>query len=274
MGNKAPEEFKTAALADEFVEQKARSDDASLGNCGRGVRNILQSLGVPHLPRSETGMQNGHKWKGYLESEKMQEVGWEKVDLQATGWTPESSPPGVVWVYPHDTPRGTNGKGAQYGHVEIALNNGYAAGGIARNPGGSVRHNQPTAFVHEKLTDLMNGQDPVPENFARAAVQTAQVIKRDEETPLPADEKPTTTQIFADVAEHKPSHLDLKGIPIEKLIEIIINVMNGKDPLKPIERQDHNDDGPDLQTPEDANVIKVSAGAQVGSVSVEPGINT
>lgn len=117
----------------EFDTSKAwntmKNDNAGTYQCGKGVANILEEQGHT-VTRGD-----GHTWNENLEA-----LGWQKVPIS----DPSQAPIGSVLVYEHSG--GNNGKGAQYGHVEIASlspsgQRTYISGGSNPRPGGSVRQN-------------------------------------------------------------------------------------------------------------------------------------
>lgn len=117
-------EFDTARAWDTMI-----SDDAGSNQCGRGVANILEDQG------HTVTRGHGHTWNENLEAR-----GWEKVSIS----DPSEAPIGSVLVYEHSGIN--NGRGAQYGHVEIVSQNpaggrSYISGGSSPRPGGSVRQN-------------------------------------------------------------------------------------------------------------------------------------
>ncbi len=223
--------FQNAAQASDRIKSLVAQDSAGKFNCGAGVRFTLEALGVPHVPRSESGSQDGYKWAGLLRRPDMVEAGWKEVDWQAEGWTPETSPPGIVWVYPHNTPRGNNGKGAEFGHVEIATGDGYASGGYFKNPGGSVRKNTPVAFVNDKLTEMMGADGVVPENIARGSLQRAQEISPFQRQARKNDEGTSVSLLNTfGSASYDLNTMDLSNMGFGELIGMIMSIFFGLDP--------------------------------------------
>ena len=216
-------QFNGAAVTSQHIRHLTATDDAGKYACGRGVRFTLEALGIPHLARSETGPQHGHTWDDMLRSDKMQEAGWQEVDLAKTGWTPEDSPPGVVWVYDRNNPPLNNGRGAQYGHVEIAIKDGYASGGVFNNPGGSVRGNEVSAFVHPKLTKLM-GDEPISADFARETLERAHTaaIRREQEFGNTVVRNNNSTAVLYDL-----NNVDLDNLTGFELLGLILSMFFG-----------------------------------------------
>lgn len=117
----------------EFDTAKAwntvHNDNAGTYECGKGVANILEEQG------HTVTRGHGHTWNESLEAR-----GWQKVPIS----DPSQAPIGSVLVYEHSGIN--NGKGAQYGHVEIASvspsgQRTYISGTSSSRPGGSVRQN-------------------------------------------------------------------------------------------------------------------------------------
>jgi hypothetical protein len=109
--------------------QKWQTDNAGSTYCGRGVYNILSEQGYNVIPG------NGEDW-----NENLASLGWEKVKISS----PSQAPIGSVLVY--EDSNGTNGGGAQWGHVEVVSedpngNRVYLAGTRSYNPGGTVPQN-------------------------------------------------------------------------------------------------------------------------------------
>lgn len=113
--------------------------------CAKGVRLMLQHLGLP-LKRDPPGGPNG---RHYYEN-MQQSPGWKKVDCQ-----PSNCPAGAVLVYDRNSDSSTwDGSGREHGHVEMVLPDGSGGGNkfcsdfCGSNPGGSVPHNFKGAFVY------------------------------------------------------------------------------------------------------------------------------
>lgn len=220
-----------------------RRDDAGDYRCGRGMRSILQSLDIAHVEHGNTmgfsdAQQHGYRWATYLSSNEMKEQGWSQVNWQAEGWTPETSPPGVVWVYPRNSDRSTwNGKGAEFGHVELALGpgNGFASSHIFNNPGGSVRHNTPVAFVNDDLSAMIGVEGIVPEHLVYASLDRAR-------NSLPSAETQESSgmamgECFKAVS-YSLKDMDLESMTFEEVIGALVNIHSGRNPNDPVPRFD------------------------------------
>ncbi len=240
-----------AADTSDYVRTMVRDDGVRSNLCGQGVRTTLAALGIPHLTVDQTGAQDGHRWDEFLSDPRMREAGWEEVDWDAMGWSPENSPPGVVWVYGHNEPRpdpAVDKTGKAWGHVEIALQDGYVAGGFANNPGGSVRHNTPRAFVHPKLTELFQAEGAVPEDFARESIDRATEVAVEERRRREGDEAART---YREALETDVEAVDLSNLDLIDLIRMVLNIINGAPIDAIIERARHNGSGPEPQDQND-----------------------
>lgn len=105
------------------------TDNAGPNYCGRGVYNILSSQGHSVIPG------NGQDW-----NENLASLGWSRVKIS----DPSQAPIGSVLVY--ESSGGTNGGGAQWGHVEVVSRSPsggrtYLAGTSSSVPGGTVPQN-------------------------------------------------------------------------------------------------------------------------------------
>jgi len=121
----------------------ARIDDATAGQCGKGVANILEALGYPHT------RGDGHDWHASLPAN-----GWTQLPVQ-----PNDCPPGGVLTFNSDVRQGKaarNGGGGRYGHVEIVTSvNGdraYTSDATRSNWGGTVPDNYQGCWVYEGET--------------------------------------------------------------------------------------------------------------------------
>ncbi|PCJ20044.1 MAG: hypothetical protein COB02_05440 [Candidatus Cloacimonadota bacterium] len=124
------------------VHRIAETDTAEPNQCAKGVANILIEMGFA----TEAIRGHARDWDDRLANSP----GWKKVSCQ-----PGTCPPGAVLQYEDDSPQGTNGRGAQYGHVEIVtVVNGersYCSDKCRSNSGGSVAHNfnRGGAWIYE-----------------------------------------------------------------------------------------------------------------------------
>lgn len=246
------EHFRNAAAGDtsDYIRNMVGNDGVRSNLCGRGVRTTLQALGIPTLTPEQTGAQDGHRWDEILTDPRMKAAGWEEVDWSQMGWSPENSPPGIVWVYGHNEPRpdtNVDKTGRAFGHVEISLEDGYVAGGFANNPGGSVRHNAPRAFVHPELTELFSSEGPVPEEFARASVERAVETVTEETRRREGD---TAAEVYRQSIQRDVSQIDFAGMDLMGFLEMLLKILTGQPLDAPTVYRDNNGSGPEVDRPD------------------------
>ena len=115
----------------------AAIDDATAGECARGVANILEAEGY-QVTRGDA----------YTWAQNLLKDGWVLVP----GATAATAPEGAVIVYDRDNPPGGSG-GAKYGHVEIVTyDNGqrvYVSDAARKTPGGTVPDNFMGVYVYK-----------------------------------------------------------------------------------------------------------------------------
>lgn len=248
--------FSNPQEAADFVRRSVQNDTAGNGNCGQGVRFTLAALGVPHVARADSGPQHGYTFAELLTRPDMVEAGWSELDLSGPPpITPENCPPGVVWVYEHDSPPGARG-GSKYGHVEIVVGEAgassrkYASGGFFNNPGGTVGDNPVRAFVHPDLTAALgSGDRPLSANYVRRALDTARAQAADGEAAIPPEtvptrpsrkpedltsrsqdrDEPSSSEDFAGVSG-ETSDIDYDNVTSEELANMVMNIFLGLDP--------------------------------------------
>jgi len=127
---------KSAEMQAEAI-QVAKTDHVGAGWCGRGVRHVLNEIGLG------AGLKgaNGHDWE-----QNLADAGWKPLRVDSPG----RAPLGSVLVYSSDVrilgrnARGT--AGGRYGHVEFVAKDAsggrvYVADHVRGRPGGTVLDN-------------------------------------------------------------------------------------------------------------------------------------
>lgn len=121
----------------------ANNDNAPVGYCARGTRNILTGMGY----RAPTG--NAEDWDQQLRSPGS---GWTLL----RGVNPRNAPEGALLFFDSDDGNGRaarNRGGGLYGHVEVVGMGGngerlYISSHVSRRPGGSVPDNFEGAYIY------------------------------------------------------------------------------------------------------------------------------
>jgi hypothetical protein len=146
--------------------QTSRTDDASSNECARGVGNVLAAQGIDVTNLRAHAMD----WDENLRARSdFTFVPCRISDVR-------NIPDGAILVYNNNAEAGrgalNNGRGAQYGHVEIKTTVGGSATFISdtarQNPGGSVRENfiggyymyDPQGEVRQQLAAAQSQSPP------------------------------------------------------------------------------------------------------------------
>lgn len=145
---------------------RARNDNAGVGDCAKGVANILQSQGY-NITRG-----NAHDWK-----ESLPENGW----VRLTGVNARNAPEGAVLVFDSDVNKGRsprNNGGGKFGHVEVVCydaqgNRLYVSDKARENIGGSVPNNFVGAYIPAERYAAMQRQNANPDTMIADARTTA-----------------------------------------------------------------------------------------------------
>lgn len=150
----------TAAL------RRARTDNAGVGDCAKGVANILQSQGY-NVTRG-----HAHDWK-----ESLPQNGWVRLD----GVNARNAPEGAVLVFDSDVNQGRtprNRGGGRYGHVEVVCydengNRVYVSDKARDNVGGTVPNNFVGAYIPTERYAAMQRQQQEDRMLAERAPKSA-----------------------------------------------------------------------------------------------------
>ncbi len=121
----------------------SRSDNAGGGYCARGTKNILDAMGMrvegANATHWDTNLSRSRNW------------------VRLSGINAANAPEGAVLVFNNNEEAGrgrlNNGRGAQYGHVEVVAEGAHGerlfiSDAARRNAGGSVPQNFAGAFLY------------------------------------------------------------------------------------------------------------------------------
>lgn len=130
---------------------RARADNAGVGDCAKGVANILQAQGYG------VSRANAHDWK-----ETLPQNGW----VRLSGVNARNAPEGAVLVFDSDVNKGRtprNNGGGKFGHVEVVCydaqgNRVYVSDKARENIGGSVPNNFVGAYIPAERYAAMQRQ--------------------------------------------------------------------------------------------------------------------
>lgn len=130
---------------------RARVDNAGVGDCAKGVANILQAQGYG------VSRANAHDWK-----ETLPQSGW----VRLSGVNARNAPEGAVLVFDSDVNKGRsprNNGGGKFGHVEVVCydaqgNRLYVSDKARENIGGSVPNNFVGAYIPAERYAAMQSQ--------------------------------------------------------------------------------------------------------------------